>query len=144
VSSSVGSKGSWSASNKKLTPSADGKRPLIEVGHPEPSVRRECELLGLYCSSWYYEPAAETKENLRLMRLIDGQYTDCPFYGSRRMTVSPIVKEENERPLTAPLASGRGQVPSARGRADIPQPRSTHVDFLPKNRFPKNPLSGSF
>jgi putative transposase len=51
------------------------------------SVRRQCELLGLHRSSWYYEPAPESEENLRLMRLIDRQYTDCPFYGSRRMTV---------------------------------------------------------
>jgi putative transposase len=50
------------------------------------SVRRQCELLGLSRSSLYYEAAPETEENLRLMRLIDGQYTACPFYGSRRIT----------------------------------------------------------
>jgi putative transposase len=60
---------------------------LIEVGHAELSVRRQCELLGLSRSSLYYEPAGETTENLRLMRLLDEQYTACPFYGSRRMTV---------------------------------------------------------
>lgn len=49
------------------------------------SVRRQCELLGLSRSSLYYEAAPETGENLRLMRLIDGQYTACPFYGSRRI-----------------------------------------------------------
>jgi len=51
------------------------------------SVRRQCELLGLNRSSLYYEPAGETSEDLRLMRLIDERYTACPFYGSRRMTV---------------------------------------------------------
>ncbi len=50
------------------------------------SVRRQCELLGLNRSSLYYEPAGEAAEDLRLMRLIDEQYTACPFYGSRRMT----------------------------------------------------------
>jgi putative transposase len=59
---------------------------LIEVGDPALSVRRQCELLGLNRSSLYYEPVGETAENLRLMRLIDEQYTACPFYGSRRMT----------------------------------------------------------
>ena len=58
----------------------------MEVGHPELSVRRQCELLGLNRSSLYYAPAGETPENLRLMRLMDEQYTACPFYGSRRMT----------------------------------------------------------
>lgn len=50
------------------------------------SVRRQCELLGLCRSSFYYEPAVESEENLRLMGLIDREYTDHPFYGSRRMT----------------------------------------------------------
>jgi len=49
-------------------------------------VRRQCELLGLNRSSLYYVPAPESPANLRLMRLIDRQYTACPFYGSRRMT----------------------------------------------------------
>jgi putative transposase len=51
------------------------------------SVRRQCELLGLSRSSLYYEPGGEAAEDLRLMRLIDEQYTARPFYGSRRMTV---------------------------------------------------------
>jgi putative transposase len=62
------------------------KRSLIEPGHAAVSIRRQCALLGLSRSSLYYEPAEETSENLRLMRLLDKQYTDCPFYGSRRMT----------------------------------------------------------
>jgi putative transposase len=72
---------------KKVGGSAvNPKRMLIEVGHPALSVRRQCELLSLSRSSLYYEPVGETAENLRLMRLIDEQYTACPFYGSRRMT----------------------------------------------------------
>jgi putative transposase len=50
------------------------------------SIGRQCELLGLARSSFYYEPAVERPENLALMRLIDRQYTDCPFYGSRKRT----------------------------------------------------------
>ena len=57
-------------------------------------MRRQCELLGLSRSSCYYEPAAETAENLRLMRLIDEQYTAHPFYGSRRMTAWLIERGE--------------------------------------------------
>jgi putative transposase len=61
-------------------------RPLVDRGHAEISVRRQCELLGANRSGLYYEPMGETKENLRLMRLMDEQYTRTPFYGSRRMT----------------------------------------------------------
>jgi len=51
------------------------------------SVVRQCELLGLPRSSYYYEPVQVSAEELRLMRLIDEQYTRQPVYGSRRMTV---------------------------------------------------------
>jgi HTH-like domain len=61
-------------------------RPLIEAGHAHLSVRRQCELLGLSRSSLYYEPIPETAENLRLMRLLDQEYTAHPFLGSRRLT----------------------------------------------------------
>ena len=44
-------------------------------------------MLGLNRSSLYDEPAGETPANLRLMRLIDEEYTAHPFYGSRRMAV---------------------------------------------------------
>jgi putative transposase len=59
------------------------------------SVRRQCELLGLNRSSLYYEAATETAENLRLMRLIDEQYTAHPVYGSRRMS-KWLKKEKGE------------------------------------------------
>jgi putative transposase len=59
---------------------------LIESNHPHLSVRRQCELLGLNRSTLYYQPATESEENLELMRLIDRQYTDRPYFGSRRMT----------------------------------------------------------
>src|SRR5262245_35076770 len=86
-SRSGGLKWSWNGSKKKLPPSAEGKRPLIEPGRPELSVRRQCELLGLNRSSLYYEAVPETADNLRLMRLIDEPYTARPFYGSRKMMV---------------------------------------------------------
>lgn len=50
------------------------------------SIRRQCELLGLCRSSFYYEPVRESEDNLRFMRLLDEQYLKTPYYGSRRMT----------------------------------------------------------
>jgi putative transposase len=49
------------------------------------SVARQCERVGLPRSTWYYQPAVETPENLALMRRIDELYLRWPFYGSRRM-----------------------------------------------------------
>src|SRR4051794_26945719 len=85
-SRSGGSRWSSSGSKKKSPPSAEDRRSLVEVHHPELSVRRQCELLGLNRSTFNYEPTGATPEDLRLMRLIDEQYTACPFYGSRRIT----------------------------------------------------------
>jgi putative transposase len=70
-----------------LPVSIDAQRLLIEIDHPQLSISRQCELLGLNRSSYYYEPQTETQENLALMRVIDQQYTDHPYFGSRRMTI---------------------------------------------------------
>jgi putative transposase len=59
---------------------------LVEPNHERLSVVRQCELLGVARSSWYYQPRGESEENLELMRLLDEQYTRTPFYGIRRMT----------------------------------------------------------
>jgi putative transposase len=67
---------------------------LVEADHPQLSVRRQCELLGLSRSSLYSEPAAETPDNLRLMRLIDQEYTAHPFLGSRRLTTGLVKQGE--------------------------------------------------
>jgi hypothetical protein len=38
------------------------------------SLRVQCELLGQHRSGLYYQPAGETEQNLRLMRLLDERY----------------------------------------------------------------------
>jgi putative transposase len=60
------------------------------------SVRRQCELLGVCRSGLYYEPVPETAENLRLMRLIDQEYTAHPFLGSRKLAVWLSGQERRE------------------------------------------------
>jgi putative transposase len=59
---------------------------MIEVNHPQLSVRRQCELVGLHRATFYRQPGSETPLNLRLMRELDELYTRTPFYGYRRMT----------------------------------------------------------
>ncbi len=51
------------------------------------SIVRQCELLDVARSSYYYEPMPENEEDLRLMRLLDEHYTRTPFYGKRKMVV---------------------------------------------------------
>lgn len=59
---------------------------MIEASHPSLSIRRQCELVGLSRASYYYEAAQESELNLKLMRLIDEQYTHTPYYGWPRLT----------------------------------------------------------
>jgi putative transposase len=59
---------------------------MIELQHPEISVSRQCAVLGLARSSFYYHEQPESDLNLTLMNLIDEQYTKTPFYGVPRMT----------------------------------------------------------
>jgi putative transposase len=58
----------------------------VELEHPEIPIYRQCELLGLSRSSFYYKPVGVSEYNLLLMDMIDRKYTEHPFYGILRMT----------------------------------------------------------
>jgi len=62
---------------------------MVEREHSRPSLVRQCALLGLNRSSLYYRPTAMDQYDLEVMVLIDRQYSETPFYGSRRMTAWP-------------------------------------------------------
>jgi len=62
------------------------RRALIETAD-EPSIRRQCELLQISRTAYYYEPCPETDENLALLRRLDELHLEHPVYGSRRLTV---------------------------------------------------------
>ena len=57
----------------------------MQWDHPELSIRRQSALLGLPRSTLYYELAEASPEDLILMRLLDEQYLETPFFGTRRM-----------------------------------------------------------
>ena len=50
------------------------------------SVRRQCELLSLNRSSFYYEPEPISPEDQAVMNQIDEIYTKWPFYGARKIS----------------------------------------------------------
>jgi len=60
---------------------------LIESGHHRISIKRQCELLSLNRSTYYYKSGKDDSYNIYLMNLIDEEYTRHPFYGVRRMKV---------------------------------------------------------
>lgn len=58
---------------------------MIEPEHSRLSLARQCELVSISRSGFYYRPAGETPLNRALMRLIDVQFLETPWYGSRQM-----------------------------------------------------------
>jgi len=62
------------------------RRGMIEPNNPELSIGKQCKLLSISRSSFYYRPKGETALNLMLMRQIDEQFLEKPFFGVRQMT----------------------------------------------------------
>jgi putative transposase len=65
--------------------SRERRKEIVKPEHPRLSITRQCDLLNISRSSWYYEVLGESAENLELMRLIDEQFMEEPSYGVRQM-----------------------------------------------------------
>lgn len=63
----------------------ENKQGALEPGNEGISLRRQCELLGINRSNFYYEPVGPDEDMVKLMNIVDKEYTDYPMYGSRRM-----------------------------------------------------------
>nr|WP_277057370.1 IS3 family transposase [Trichlorobacter lovleyi] len=62
------------------------KQKVIATGHPDVSVERRCELLGVARASYYRGPASGLRSgDLELMRRIDELYLQHPWMGSRSL-----------------------------------------------------------
>ena len=58
---------------------------MIEAKNPDLSIARQCKLVGISRSGFYAPGRGESETNLELMRLIDAQFMETPFYGTRQM-----------------------------------------------------------
>jgi putative transposase len=61
------------------------RKATIAPDHPGLSLSRQCRILSISRSSFYYASRGESPENLALMRRIDELFLNYPFYGSRQM-----------------------------------------------------------
>lgn len=57
---------------------------MIERANSTLSVGKQCQLLSISRSSFYDTPKGETAMNLALMRQIDDQFPETPFFGVRQ------------------------------------------------------------
>jgi putative transposase len=62
------------------------RKAMISAEYLGLSLSRQCKILSLSRSSFYYTPLGESVANLALMRRIDELFMKYPFYGSRQMT----------------------------------------------------------
>lgn len=69
----------------------------MDPSHPNISLARQCEILGLGRSTYYYNPTPVNEEDLEIMSRIDSLYLEHPFLGSRRMAV--LVGQQIDREL---------------------------------------------
>lgn len=67
---------------------------MINPNHSRLSVMRQCQLLGVNRSNFYYQRKSESPENIALMNQIDEIYTQFPYYGSPRITAQ--LKREGQ------------------------------------------------
>ena len=61
------------------------RREMVNREHPSLPIVRQCILLGVSRSSLYYRAKGASEADLSLMREMDRQCLETPFYGSRRM-----------------------------------------------------------
>ena len=57
----------------------------LDRAHPELSIRRQCEMLGVARSGVYRERKPANDNELEAMRRIDAPFTERPFFGARRI-----------------------------------------------------------
>ena len=105
---------------------------MIDPEHPRLSIQRQCRLVSISRSAFYDRPAGETPLNLDLMRLLDAQFLETPWYGSRQMArclrrQGYMVGRKRVRRLMAKMGlSPIYQVP----RTTIPHPEHRTYKYL--------------
>lgn len=72
--------------------STEGKKNLIEPHHAALSIGRQCDLVGLSRSSFYYQPCQESAENLAFMRILDELHLEDPTKGARLLQQDLLEK----------------------------------------------------
>ena len=114
---------------------------MIEPGHPQLSIARQCRLVSISRSGFYHRPAGETPLNLGLMRLIDAQFLETPWYGSRQMArhlrrEGHVVGRKRVRRLMAKM----GLTPIyQRPRTTVPHPEHRVFPYLLRDLVVERP-----
>jgi len=126
---------------------------MIEADHPNLPIGKQCKLLSISRSSFYYRPKGETALNLMLMRQIDEQFLETPFFGVRQMTwhlrnEGHLVNEKRirrlmglmpiyQKPNTSKAAKGHKKYPYLLRGLAVTRPNqvwAADITYLPMRR----------
>ena len=75
----------WLQGKLNSSVSLKNRKELVETELKEISMTRQCELIGISRSSYYYESVPYSEQDIKIMHKIDEIYTDASFYGYRRI-----------------------------------------------------------
>ena len=111
------------------------------AGHLQLPVVRQCALVGIGRSTFYRTPAPEAAENLVLMRRLDEQFLETPWYGVRQVVrhlrrFGHTVGRKRIRRLMATM----GLAPIyQRPRTTVPYPEHRIYPYLLRNMVVDRP-----
>jgi putative transposase len=108
---------------------------MIEPQHPKLAIIEQCALIGISRSAYYGPLKGESPLNLSLMLLIDQQFLDTPWYGSRQMArylrrLGHVVGRKRVRRLMAKMGL---QPIYQRPRTTVPHPEHKIWPYLLRN-----------
>jgi putative transposase len=114
---------------------------MVEPEHAHLSIVRQCELISISRSAYYGPVTGESPLNLELMRLIDAQFLETPWYGSRQMArhlrrLGHVVGRKRVRRLRAKM--GLAAV-YQRPRTTAPHPEHKIWPYLLRNKVIDRP-----
>ena len=111
------------------------------------SVIRQCALLGVARSSFYYRSRPESAAELELLKRLDRIFTDNPVYGSRRLQVAAFAGWDFDRPPTRAAADAEARAVGSQAEAEHQQAASRaqglSVPSAQQNDRPAEPSVGS-
>lgn len=109
---------------------------MIETKNPKISLRRQCSLVELSRATYYWQPAGESELNLKLMKMIDQEYTRAPFYGSRKITVrlnKQLLEKVNRKRVVRLMRKMGLQAIYPRKKTSIPDHQHKKYPYLLRN-----------
>ena len=109
---------------------------MIEAEHPRLSIVRQCELVSISRSAYYGPVTAESPLNLARMRLIDEQFLQTPWYGSRQMArhLRRLGHEGGRKRVRRLMAKMGLAAVYQRPRTTVPHPEHKIWPYLLRNK----------